>query len=461
MFFYVLWISFLYIISFYFLGLLLVNSQVIPTVGSNHVRTIAVRYTVGVLLNFLLLMSSRDMTLARTIYLLLVCSGVVLFFFNFKTETMVIRRFITDWKHIAIAAFLCLYLCTIISTPLDGWDARNIWFFHAKILYFDHGLSHTVRWHEIDWSHPDYPLLIPFMGAQISYFCGIWNDYLSRLSLFIVLVMCVLWLKRIFSDFTEFLLSLLLVLAIGEFAWNGYMDGYLALLFSLIVAMLFVIIKERALEDMVGMIVCLGLLTNIKNEGILLCASFMGSLLVYFLMFERKSVSCNQRVLIRTGLFTLLAFAPMMLWSMYKKLWKIENDLGLFGRDFFTRLADRTNDLFIVSGKIIKATILTNLSMYFVLSIFIVLLCFGASFLKRNAKWFLISMLSFIFYYLGIFAIYFTTPMNLNWHLATSADRVMMSLWLPIVSMLLLFINDRSRSGLQNRLAIEPCSNEP
>ncbi len=448
MFFYVLVISFLYTVSFYFLGLLLVNKYMIFSVGSDPVRTVAVRYSVGLLLNFLVLLVCRDLTLAGIVYLSLVGLGIVMFYLNAAGEWAVLRPVITDWKNGAPALFLVLYAGMMFGTPLDGWDARSIWFFHAKKLYFDHGLFNALPWNQFGWSHPDYPKLIPFMGAQISFFGRVWNDFLPRQSLLVILVMCLLWLRRIFSDFGRFLLSLLLVLAIGEFAWNGYMDGYLALIYSLCIGILFVILNDGNTEDVIGLVVCLSLISNLKNEGLLLCVCLITGMTLYLATFGRRLVRRFRRSFAILGIFSLMAVFPTIWWARYKKLWAIDNDLGLFSPEFFARILTRADDLFTHTGSIVLATLLSNFHIYFALAILIVLLTIGKSFVKKQAPWFLISVLSLLLYYFGIFLIYFGTPMDLHWHLATSASRTTMPLWLSMAMMLLIFFDKRERPGV-------------
>ena len=75
-------------------------------------------------------------------------------------------------------AVLGLLAASTLLVPLTAWDARTIWFLHAKMLYFTGGLIKEGGWTAPWWafSHPDYPLLVPILAAQATSLAGFWNE---------------------------------------------------------------------------------------------------------------------------------------------------------------------------------------------------------------------------------------------------------------------------------------------
>jgi hypothetical protein len=108
-------------------------------------------------------------------------------------------------KTLGIIAFIGFYLIPILSKPLSAWDARSIWFFHAKMIYTEGALSQAAGWSHpsVVFSHVDYPKLVPVLAAQVTYINGLWNEYLPKVALIFMLVPALLWLfsfsRRSFS----------------------------------------------------------------------------------------------------------------------------------------------------------------------------------------------------------------------------------------------------------------------
>ena len=46
------------------------------------------------------------------------------------------------------------------------WDARSIWFFQAKIIYFAGALTSDSPWTTLEFAHSEYPKLLPTLAAR-------------------------------------------------------------------------------------------------------------------------------------------------------------------------------------------------------------------------------------------------------------------------------------------------------
>jgi hypothetical protein len=123
--------------------------------------------------------------------------------FRYHTKESLSPEPINKW--IGIIFTCLLFLSPILCEPLREWDARSIWFFHAKMIYEANSIGLSAGWQHpsIIFSHPDYPKLLPALAAQVTYVMGFWNEYIPKTSLFFMLVPGVIWLftfaRRSFS----------------------------------------------------------------------------------------------------------------------------------------------------------------------------------------------------------------------------------------------------------------------
>ncbi|HCS39492.1 MAG TPA: hypothetical protein DIW44_07905 [Anaerolineaceae bacterium] len=320
-----------------------------------------------------------------------------------------------------------LFLGPILFTPLMEWDARSIWFFHGKMIFNAGSFSQLTGWQNpavIDFSHADYPNLLPTMAAQIAYLAGYWNEYLPKLSLFFLLVPAVNLLftfsKRTFS----FLFLIILVLfSYSPKLWDGHMDGYLALFFAISMLLLGRYIKFSKTLDLLSSVLCLLILIYFKNEGNLALLAGACAILLTLLLKKNK---ISFRMIIKEYWkyfpFIILLLIPFGLWSFYKLRWGLSNDLGLGTNQSLDQLAIRIND---GSYKIILERVYGQLQNCLMLLAF--LLVASLVFLKKIQKEFLPAIIASGLYCLGMIFVYLVTPLNLVTHLNDSVSRTMLS----------------------------------
>ncbi|MEM9257747.1 MAG: hypothetical protein AAGA91_20090, partial [Pseudomonadota bacterium] len=72
------------------------------------------------------------------------------------------------------ALLILVYANLVLTDPIREWDPRSIWFLHAKLIFFAGTMSETAGWlhPSVDWSHPDYPKLVPVIAAQTAHIAG-------------------------------------------------------------------------------------------------------------------------------------------------------------------------------------------------------------------------------------------------------------------------------------------------
>ena len=169
--------------------------------------------------------------------------------------------------------------------PLAAWDARSIWFFHAKAIYFDKGISlEFLKNPAYLWSHPDYPPAIPLLAAYHSYFLGEWSEVYAKSFLFFHWLCSLLALagsckRRGALPVTVAFTLIFLDLDLGKNCIQGYADAFLAILLVLAIFQ-----ENRMLR-----IVLLSFCALVKSEALVFALIFYLSKLVLD-SFSKKSI---------------------------------------------------------------------------------------------------------------------------------------------------------------------------
>ncbi len=110
-----------------------------------------------------------------------------------------------SWPTWVLVALLlsgvALYALRALTEPMWSNDFLAIWGFKGKTIFFSRGLpSRLYDWKPLAFSHPEYPLGLPFLYAGVSFLTGRWDDHAMALlfPFFQVATLCVLfgWLRR-------------------------------------------------------------------------------------------------------------------------------------------------------------------------------------------------------------------------------------------------------------------------
>lgn len=336
-----------------------------------------------------------------------------------------------DFKHpswailFGLLTISLLYMFPILTEPLEGWDARWIWFFHAKMIYAAGSIGQSAGWQHpsVVFSHVDYPNLVPVIAAQIMHIAGFWNEYLPKLSLFFMFLPAVFWLLSFArKSFSFVVLVAALLLSFYPWLWIGYMDAILAIYLSLSVLLLGRFIKDGNNLDLISSICCLFVLPYIKNEGIL--AALVGgiSVLIVILLKKKSQVKVKSRLKIwRYWLAGLIGLLPLVLWSIAKYQWNISNKLNIGSQASFERILQRLQDgsSAIIFGRIFE--VIEGVTFLFSI-LMIIVICWKVPISHHILP----ALAVAVIYCLGIASIYYLTPFDLEWHLSTSINRTML-----------------------------------
>ena len=304
------------------------------------------------------------------------------------------------------------------------WDAWAIWNLHAKFL------ADADRWRQMFTSkmaptHPDYPLMLPSVVAFFWRASGIISPVVpmlvSNLVYVAVPITAFLALRR-----NGYLLMAVVSAVVfvsdhkfKELAASQYADTLLAL-FILIA---FIVYREANSVGRLPAFVLLGLFVGssswIKNEGLLFFAVFS----VTFLFFHRKEPA-------RIGLFLVGAALPLCVLLHFKLTLAPPNDLIHEGRSgSMLSLLLQPSRYLLIAGQ----------SFRMLVTEYWILLVLMGGLLVRRARW--TNTLPFWVLTLlltGYFAVYLTTPHDLDWHVRNSVDRLLHHVYPAAVYLLLM-----------------------
>lgn len=319
-------------------------------------------------------------------------------------------------KGVFLMMTVCVFALMILSTPVVAWDARSIWFFHAKRLWHGGDLYAYLDLYA-PWSHNDYPPLLATTAATLARSLGRWNEVFPRLSVLLLLVPVTFTFVHVFSGrfvFVAWIASLFAFYVVGGGfgLLSGYMDLVLGLYYAAAVLLMPGNVTGSAAESSapppvwqtVSFLMTVSILPMIKNEGL------VGAVIILaiFLFFQRQR-----------PLMWLFALAALLPWLLVWKLPLMASGVtGEFlsdgaGRRLLARLLDGTSIFMIARGLLSNAwpTLLAFLVVFGVLN-------------WQRPRGSLVALLFFAVYMAVLGAAYLITPYDLAWHLATSSSRV-------------------------------------
>tara|TARA_B100001248_G_scaffold262674_1_gene260767 strand:- start:13313 stop:14608 length:1296 start_codon:yes stop_codon:yes gene_type:complete len=360
----------------------------------------------GLLLTYLLWLILQDFT--SVFWSILIINFLSLLFIFRKMKLLDYRLQPQSYIYIAMS-ILFLLLC--VAMPILDWDARSIWFFHAKALYFSEGNIFISGLDNLAYipAHPHYPKLYSSVAGFYSYLFQTWNDYFPKIASALFL-MPVLLILHSFRDRKFFWLLVIGLLGMsGKYLWNGYLDGFIAIYLSL--ALLIYYQKLDAKLNIVIISLLMAICMNLKTEGFVLVA--IGVFSVLLLDFKRGLKVLKSKM---AWLFILSALLCSFLWRLIKQKMQLR---GYFNAtDMLSDMMRRFSEPSEISY--ILTSLLKENAYYYILAIcFFVIL---KKYKKEIQAWYL--PFSATVYFMILFFIYMSSPYNLSMHLDHSVVRV-------------------------------------
>lgn len=401
----------------------------------------------GLLLNYLVVVAIGSLRSDMLLELAIACCCAIVILLRHGREAV-------DALRLGWSATFCLVLIlgllgsAILLEPVTAWDARSIWFFHAKMVYFAGGLVKDGGWTApcCLFSHTDYPTLMPILAAQAAYLAGFWNEQLPKFALLLLLIPVLAVTVSYWRAGLATAALLLVVWArLAPLLTDGYMDALLALygLFSALLIGSW--LAQGTKLDLATGVLFVGVALGLKNEGsllaltLLVCATPVAALAR---RGARQLLSADRSEAIRFGGVLLLGIASGASWLILRKAWGLHNDLNL-GLSSLPAIVRRLTDPEALE-MILRSTLVSNRLLYAVL---IGVCATGLSYVLRTGR-----LLEPVFcmavatgYIAGIELVYLATPTDLKWLLATSADRTTVLPTLLFLAPAILLLRDERR----------------
>ncbi|MFQ5735331.1 MAG: hypothetical protein ACE5GY_00530 [Thermodesulfobacteriota bacterium] len=329
------------------------------------------------------------------------------------------------------AAYALLYAGLL---PVRGWDAWLIWFFKARAFFADGGVTSGFLLNpDYAYSHPDYPLLVPLSVAWVYTALGHAGEMAAEMLYplqFIAMLLVFHWgARRAAGGATALLFTALLSLtpillvhaagfvsSIGPLAggdYVGYADLTLALCFLFAGVFLYLGMTEADTGQILLSALFLALGAWTKNEGLPFAA--FGFLLIAAHLAARKDWMRIEA----TACVLAVFIVP---WAAYKA------NLAL-GSEFSGRFNPRT---FLANAGRLGFVVRTMLGYIFLQT---GLFSFAGWALAASTalNWrglrsrALLALYAMVLFQLSLYAfVYVITPFDVNWHVRTSLDRLLL-----------------------------------
>lgn len=395
---------------------------------------IALAVGAGTLVNYCLILTGLTLGRVFVAGMALALWGVLSFFTDLRARWVNgVRGFkLPVFAACSVAYLFIIYYFEIFSEPLLHWDARSIWFFHAKMIWTEGAVRQSAGWSHpsLAFSHPDYPNLVPAIAAQLAYVKGYWNEFLPKGSLLVMLGPLVLWVFSFRERSAGFVL-LVLVFFFSLDGWlsNGYMDGYLALYGGAALLLFGRYLSEGRDTDLYSGICAAGICAGLKNEGLL-----FGLCVITALIFIRpehrgsrlRSFSNRIKTDSRFATILFLSIAPTLLWAISKKAWGVGNPITAVPSEGWSRLSIRLFDgstpQYLLNYLVVRAT-----ALWVVVGLVAATVTFALYQRLKLPRGALVAAVTSALYVCGIYVVYLSTPYGLNFHLSTSATRTMVT----------------------------------
>lgn len=102
---------------------------------------------------------------------------------------------------VLILTGVALYALRALTEPMWSNDYLAIWGLKGKTFFFERGIPDRLfEWSELSFSHPEYPLGLPFLYAGLAFLVGRWDDHAMALLFPLVAAATLLalfgWLRR-------------------------------------------------------------------------------------------------------------------------------------------------------------------------------------------------------------------------------------------------------------------------
>jgi hypothetical protein len=335
--------------------------------------------------------------------------------------------------------FIFFILIFSLGIPLNDWDGKYIWMFHAKRIFYEKNLFIQLD-NYLPYTHNDYPALVSSLSASIASFFNLWNNQIPKLSSALMLCPTIIFLNSVIKDnVVKVIFFTLFIWVVEKTFLSGSVDDILAsyTLCSFVITYLLFFNEKYAKKKIIFFLAFtfITITTLIKNEGTVIIITLFTTSFILKKIIQKKNI--NLKIYL-TYLFSLL---PIIFWKIECFKSGISSDIININliNNLQSRIEDLRNFWNIFNYMILNKSILLPLLLFFCTN------CYIVKFISKKNSFFIFkskslqieyllfcSIFTFI-YLLILFFVYLSTPNDLVWHLSTSAYRVVMPIGLILI----------------------------
>ena len=371
----------------------------------NFHEKIALVLSFLILNNYLLLSLNSPQLMIKINFLIFLLTVLIFYSKNFLENSF-------------LKIFFLFIIFISLGTPTFEWDARSIWLFHAKRIFYDQSIF-SIGDNYAAFSHNEYSSLAPAFASSLAFLVGHWNEVFPKLA-FSLMFLPPLILTYAFLKDTQYLIFLSIVFfTIGKFLFNGWADGLVAIYFGLSAFLMYLLFfidtnffKNRLLFYLLAFCFFISL-TLIKNEGIALLFILFATTFIIKLYKGQLGKDMSKLV------FLSISFLPVIFW----KFFCYSKGIGDYyiNTKILLNLLPRLDDL--NNYKLISYFLFLNEKFLVALIFFIV-----SFWVHPNKELFSFVTIVTTMYIFILFFIYLSTPFDFYWQLDSSAARLIRSL---------------------------------
>ena len=345
------------------------------------------------------------------------------------------------WIGMCLVTLLRTFPQVSAAQPFGGWDAWAIWNVRALMLYRGAGRLGEI-FSMMKEGHPDYPLLLP--GSVAGQYCLYGGEHLAIPQvtglLFLLGTGAALFLAVWRHGSAIAAAAAVAVLwstpAVWRWAFTQYADiplSYLLLIAALGLASQLTAEDRRRLPPALAGFF-LGLLTWIKNEGLVLAGLLAAALAAVLLIDVRRFAARGpgpdaggREVLAALPRVAAGALPPLIALGLFKSFWSPENETATFLDGAMAKLLDPDRWRPVLAAFYAELNPWTGIAAWGLLWPFLVI-CGVVFWRRRTAAGAPMRFLGIALILIGITlpVVYVCTPANQVWHLSSSLKRLLL-----------------------------------
>ena len=371
---------------------------------TNYCEKIALVLSFLILSNYLFLSLNFSIILIKINFIIFLFTILVFYFKNF-----LVNPFLKIF-------FLCIIFISL-GTATFEWDARSIWLFHAKVMFYEDSVFSLGD--NYKFSHIEYPNLAPAFASALAILVGHWNEVFPKISFSLMFLPPLILIFTFFKDVRYLIFLSIVLFTVGKFLFNGWADGLVAIYFGISAFLMYLLFitdsnfyKNRPIFHMLAFCFFASL-TLIKNEGIALL------FVIFFTTFLINLSKLRLKKDISKFFLLSISFLPIIIWKFFCYSKGIGDDY--ISTNILLNLLPRLEDL--NNYKTISYFLFLNEKFLFALIFFLV-----SFWIKFDKELFSFIFIITLMYILILFIIYLSTPYDFQFQLDSSAARVIRSL---------------------------------